>query len=201
MGLTTLEILQQWDKEREKVDKKVNTFSEMFLGDYSRNVKDALGTIEIGKTGEEYMAFNPIEQEVDEFNWNQEKAKCFEKLAERKKKGEVNEFNWNNNMKVPREFGVSNPTFEDDDLEPITQSLRDRMCEALGKTSSDTQVGGSHYKDYDIQPWDIIDCYGLDFYEGNVLKYLLRTKGDRLEDLQKAKHYLDKIIEEFDCGR
>ena len=105
------------------------------------------------------MGFNPTEQEVDEFNWN-------------------------NNMKVPREFGVSNPTFDDDYIKP-----------------SEKQVGGSHYKDYPIQPWDIIDCYGLDFYEGNVLKYLLRTKGDRLEDLQKAKHYLDKIIEEFDCGR
>jgi len=59
------------------------------------------------------------------------------------------------------------------------------------------QVGGSHYKKYDIQPWHIIDEYGLNFYEGNVLKYLLRHKGDRMEDLQKCKHYLEKLIGDY----
>ena len=136
------------------------------------------------------MGFNPTEQEVDEFNNTKaggvfmipKGVKSTAEYIESIKK--VNEFNWNNNMKVPRELKEINQTFDDDYVRP-----------------SSKQIGGSHYKDYSIQPWDIIDCYGLDFYEGNVLKYLLRTKGDRMEDLQKAKHYLDKIIEEFDCGR
>ena len=57
------------------------------------------------------------------------------------------------------------------------------------------QVGGKHYTHHEVQPWDIIDMYGLSFYEGNVLKYLLRQKGRRIEDLQKAKHYLERMIE------
>ena len=59
------------------------------------------------------------------------------------------------------------------------------------------QVGGDHYRQHEIQPWDVIDAYGLLFYEGNVLKYLLRRKvdTDRLTDLQKARHYLDKCID------
>lgn len=58
------------------------------------------------------------------------------------------------------------------------------------------QVGGEHYNKHgNIQPWDIIDNYGLNFYEGNALKYLLRSKGDRVEDLEKAKHYIEKEIE------
>ena len=57
------------------------------------------------------------------------------------------------------------------------------------------QIGGNHYVKYSIQPWDIIDEYGLNYYEGNVLKYLLRRKGDRIEDLQKAIHYLEKELE------
>lgn len=57
------------------------------------------------------------------------------------------------------------------------------------------QVGGKHYTAHEVQPWDIIDMYGLSFYEGNVLKYLLRQKGRRIEDLQKAKHYLERMIE------
>ena len=60
------------------------------------------------------------------------------------------------------------------------------------------QEGGNHYKEFAIQPWDIIDCYMLSFYEGNVIKYMLRTKGARLEDLKKARHYLDKLIQDIE---
>lgn len=59
------------------------------------------------------------------------------------------------------------------------------------------QVGGEHYRKFKIQPWDVIDEYGLSFYAGNALKYLLRAgnKGAALEDLRKCRHYLDKLIE------
>ena len=59
----------------------------------------------------------------------------------------------------------------------------------------DTQVGGQHYKKHSIQPWHIIDEYELDFYLGNTIKYVLREKGDKVEDLQKAIHYLERKIE------
>lgn len=57
------------------------------------------------------------------------------------------------------------------------------------------QVGGDHYSRHTIQPFDIIDEYDLDFYEGNALKYLLRRKDNRIQDLEKAKHYIEKCIE------
>ena len=69
------------------------------------------------------------------------------------------------------------------------------------KPAIERQVGGSHYKDKgsSMQPWAIIDAWGLDFYGGNVLKYILRAKHKGgLEDLQKARHYLDKMIEDAD---
>jgi len=56
------------------------------------------------------------------------------------------------------------------------------------------QVGGTHYQNK-IQPWEIIESWDLDFFEGNVLKYLLRKKDNRVEDLQKCQHYLEKCIE------
>lgn len=59
----------------------------------------------------------------------------------------------------------------------------------------DYQVGGSHYKNHKFQVWDIIDEYELDFYEGNALKYLLRSKLNRLEDLKKCKQYIEVLIE------
>lgn len=59
------------------------------------------------------------------------------------------------------------------------------------------QVGGDHYVKHRIQPWDVIECYGLDFWEGNALKYLMRRKTGvpRLEDLQKLQHYVEKLID------
>lgn len=56
-------------------------------------------------------------------------------------------------------------------------------------------VGTSDYSRHEIQPWDIVEMYGLNFFEGNILKYLLRKKGDRMEDLKKIQHYVEKYIE------
>lgn len=56
------------------------------------------------------------------------------------------------------------------------------------------QVGGTHYSKHTIQPWSIIDEYKLNYYEGNILKYLLRRKDNRKLDLLKAQHYLEKLI-------
>ncbi len=63
-----------------------------------------------------------------------------------------------------------------------------------------TQVAGNHYKKYlHIQPWHIIDAYKMGFYDGNALKYLLRYKDKNgIEDLKKAKHYLEKLIENIE---
>ena len=58
------------------------------------------------------------------------------------------------------------------------------------------QVGGEHYKKNAIQPWDYIVSNQLGYLEGNVVKYVSRwkDKGGR-QDLEKAKHYLDKLLE------
>lgn len=63
------------------------------------------------------------------------------------------------------------------------------------------QIGGDHYLSMAIQPWQIIDANGLNFYEGNALKYLLRRKEgqNRIEDLQKAIHYIEHLIELENC--
>jgi hypothetical protein len=56
------------------------------------------------------------------------------------------------------------------------------------------QVGGNHYRKA-IQPWDIIEEWELNFWAGNVLKYLLRYPyKNGVEDLEKAKHYLEYLI-------
>ena len=62
--------------------------------------------------------------------------------------------------------------------------------------ANDKQVSGTHYKDKDIQPWDYIAANKLGYFEGNVVKHVSRWKGKGgIEDLKKARHYLDKLIE------
>jgi len=58
------------------------------------------------------------------------------------------------------------------------------------------QVDGDHYKFKCIQPWDYIARNNIGYFEGNVIKYVSRwrDKGG-IADLQKARHYLDKLIE------
>lgn len=58
------------------------------------------------------------------------------------------------------------------------------------------QVGGSHYKDMPIEPLKYILANKLGFAEGNVVKYVTRwqSKGG-LEDLRKASHYIDILIQ------
>ncbi len=58
------------------------------------------------------------------------------------------------------------------------------------------QVGGDHYRNKAIQPWDYIVSNNLGYLEGNIIKYVSRYKEKHgLKDLMKARHYLDKLIE------
>lgn len=63
------------------------------------------------------------------------------------------------------------------------------------------QVGGTHYKQMNIQPWDVVDGWPLDarigYYRGNALKYLMRmgTKDEELQEILKCQHYVAKLAE------
>ena len=62
--------------------------------------------------------------------------------------------------------------------------------------ANERQHGGDHYQKQTIQPWDYVAANGLGFFEGNVVKYVTRWRGKGgVEDLKKARHYLDKLIE------
>ena len=63
-------------------------------------------------------------------------------------------------------------------------------------TANEEQVGGRHYIEKPIQPWDYIIANKMGYLEGNIIKYVSRYKDKNgIEDLVKAAHYLDKLIE------
>jgi len=65
----------------------------------------------------------------------------------------------------------------------------------------EVQVGGSHYKDMEIQPIEFIMANDLGFCEGNVVKYVTRhSNKNGIEDLKKAQHYLKFLIEQYESN-
>tara|TARA_R100001224_G_scaffold23047_4_gene12067 strand:- start:27 stop:275 length:249 start_codon:yes stop_codon:yes gene_type:complete len=62
----------------------------------------------------------------------------------------------------------------------------------------DRQVGGSHYKFFEIQPYEFIAKNELSFFQGCVVKYVCRYKHKNgIEDLEKIKHYCDLEIKKL----
>lgn len=79
---------------------------------------------------------------------------------------------------------------------PAATDQQQQSHEEIGMSALSEQPGGSHYKDKAIQPVQYIHANGLGFCEGNVVKYVSRWREKNgLEDLLKARHYIDLLIE------
>lgn len=64
------------------------------------------------------------------------------------------------------------------------------------KKPLDIQVGGNHYKKFKIQPVEFCQKNKIPYCESNVIKYICRHEfKNGLEDLMKAKHYIDLLIQ------
>jgi len=66
------------------------------------------------------------------------------------------------------------------------------------KTALDKQVGGSHYKQYKIQPFEFFLRNDIPFHKADIIKRILRydhETGKGREDLEKIKHEIDLIIQ------
>jgi len=56
------------------------------------------------------------------------------------------------------------------------------------------QIGGNHYQQFPFQPTEFIHKMGLNFCQGNVIKYVCRYKfKNGLQDLEKALHYAEML--------
>ncbi len=58
------------------------------------------------------------------------------------------------------------------------------------------QVGGSHYKDFKIEPIEFILSNNIGYCEGNIIKYICRhaAKGG-VQDIDKVIHYCELLKE------
>jgi len=86
--------------------------------------------------------------------------------------------------------------------------LKEHLNDILGASAppsapraTDRQVGGTHYKDMGVEPWDVVDTWPYEqrigYYRGGSLKYVMRSgrKDNEIQEAEKAIHYLEKLIE------
>lgn len=71
------------------------------------------------------------------------------------------------------------------------------------RSANARQVGGSHYSKHgELQHWDVVAHFQLDYFQGQITKYVMRWKDKGgLNDLEKARHFLDKYIELVKAGK
>lgn len=76
------------------------------------------------------------------------------------------------------------------------------MISAVYRQESSKVHHPSHYNQNGMEVWDVIKAFTSDlngveaFYAGNIIKYVLRwNHKNGIEDLEKAKAYIDKLIE------
>ena len=74
-----------------------------------------------------------------------------------------------------------------------------------GISANDLQIGGQHYKEMGVQPWDLMEAVltreeFIGFLKGNCIKYGMRAgHKDGSDDAGKAKHYMMKLKEVQDA--
>jgi hypothetical protein len=68
-------------------------------------------------------------------------------------------------------------------------------------SARDIQVGGDHYKNMGVEPWDVVDTWPreqrIGYFRGGALKYLMRmgSKDASAMEIAKGVHYMEKLIE------
>ena len=79
----------------------------------------------------------------------------------------------------------------------IVKKFRESMGKTVEKETIEMVNHPKHYQSkHGVEVIDIIEEFGLGFHLGNVIKYVLRAghKSNELEDLEKAKWYLERVI-------
>jgi hypothetical protein len=83
-----------------------------------------------------------------------------------------------------------------DTCETVNDCLKSGCRTTIYVSALEKQVSGAHYKDKAIQPIIYIHANNLGFCEGNVVKYITRWREKNgIADLEKAKHYIELLIE------
>ena len=90
---------------------------------------------------------------------------------------------------IPFNFEIKEENLDKTEIPPL------ELC-CTTKSAMDVQIGGNHYKKMKIQPMEYSMANNLDAMQHTIIKYVSRFRDKNgIEDLKKAKHTLDMLIE------
>lgn len=108
--------------------------------------------------------------------------------------GSYSDYDYFKNKKYTINPSIQIKGFEEKKSTDWTPAPED--IEEIDEKASETQIGGNHYSNMPIQPIEFIHKNNLSFIQGNIIKYVCRYKSKGgIQDLNKAKHYIDLLIE------
>ena len=120
--------------------------------------------------------------------------------------GSEPEFEWRIGDSDPGVLGPLILMVDDGELEMIRQAMREH-CWKGGRTiperAADRTEAVNHPAHYGgdttYEAIKVIEAWGLGFHDGNAVKYICRQgkKSDRLEDIEKAIWYLNRLAEQL----
>jgi len=103
--------------------------------------------------------------------------------------------NWYKEPKVSLDL---DETWDEKRADVVGQNGNDGLHYDKEEAAGDYQIGGTHYVSAKIQPIDFIVKNKIPYREANIIKYVFRHRNKNcLEDLKKAQHYLEMLIEEY----
>ena len=83
-----------------------------------------------------------------------------------------------------------------DQFKTTIRTIPRSASSSTSESALDVQISGDHYKGCGIQPVEYIWENNLDYFQGNVIKYVTRWRDKNgIDDLRKAMHYLQLYIE------
>jgi len=106
---------------------------------------------------------------------------------------------------MPSVYAIRKRVLSGSMLGRINDQITDAVTQSkpfVPSTKADgLQIGGDHYKSMGVQPWKAMESWMTPeqfagFLRGNAIKYLARcdVKGG-IDDIKKARHYIDKLVE------
>jgi hypothetical protein len=106
---------------------------------------------------------------------------------------------------MPSVYGIRKRVLSGSMLGQVNDQITDAVTQSKPFVPSNKadalQIGGDHYKNMGVQPWKAMESWMTPeqfagFLRGNAIKYLARcdAKGG-LDDIKKARHYIDKLVE------
>lgn len=108
-------------------------------------------------------------------------------LFSKYERGKVKELTYPTVKKIAAYLGV----------EPTELMTSANILQMRGVSTRDYNIGHSDYSKRRIQPWDIWLEYQLNPWDADIIKRVLRDKGERVLDYEKIKHICDERIRQL----